>query len=82
MEELEEELKDWDCNPIGRTTVSINLDPSEFPETKSKAKELVCGPRNSCSRALPCMAYVWEDALKCEIFMPQGREMLVGVRWR
>jgi hypothetical protein len=25
-------------NPIGRTTVSSNLDPSELPETKPKSK--------------------------------------------
>jgi hypothetical protein len=29
-----------DCNPIGRTTVSTNLDPSELPVTNSKSKEL------------------------------------------
>jgi hypothetical protein len=28
-----------DCNPIGRTTVSTNLDPSELPETKPKPKK-------------------------------------------
>jgi hypothetical protein len=28
-----------DCNPIGRTTVSNNLDHSELPETKPKTKE-------------------------------------------
>ena len=28
-----------DCNPIGRTTESTNLDPSELPGTKPKTKE-------------------------------------------
>ena len=28
-----------DCNPIGRTTVSTNGDPSELSETKPKTKE-------------------------------------------
>ena len=42
MEELAEglkELKGIDCNPIERTTVSTNPDPSELPETNLKTKE-------------------------------------------
>jgi hypothetical protein len=34
-----EELGEGDCNPIGRTTVSTNLDPWELPETKPPTKE-------------------------------------------
>jgi hypothetical protein len=36
-------LEDWrakrDSNPIGRTIVSTNLDPSELPDSKSKNKD-------------------------------------------
>jgi hypothetical protein len=28
-----------DCNPIGRRTLSTNLDPLELPKTKPKTKE-------------------------------------------
>jgi hypothetical protein len=32
-------IAERDGNPIGRKTVSNNLDPSELPETKPKPKE-------------------------------------------
>jgi hypothetical protein len=32
-----------DCNPIRRTIVSTNLDPSELTETKPPSKEHVLG---------------------------------------
>jgi hypothetical protein len=32
------EGNEGDCNPIGRTTVSTNLDLSELPETKPPTK--------------------------------------------
>jgi hypothetical protein len=41
MEELGEgEGAEGDGNPMGRTTVSTNLDPSELPGTKLLTKEL------------------------------------------
>jgi hypothetical protein len=40
MEDLERtEEAEGDCNPIGRTTVSVNPDPSELPEVKPPTKE-------------------------------------------
>jgi hypothetical protein len=43
MEELEElkgiQETEGDCNPIGRPTVSTNLDPWELPKTEPTTKE-------------------------------------------
>ena len=41
MQQLEEGLKELKgiAIPIGRATLTTNLDPSELPETKSKPKE-------------------------------------------
>ena len=48
-----------DGNPTERSTVSINLDPWEFPETEPSTKEdqhrLVQGPQHIWSRGLPCL---------------------------
>lgn len=37
--ELGIEGTEGDCNPIGRVTLSTNLDPWELPETKPSTKE-------------------------------------------
>ena len=49
-----------DYNPTGRTTISINVDPSELPETKppKSIHGMVYGPWHICSRGLPCLASV------------------------
>ena len=59
-----------DGNPIGRTTVSTNLDPWELPDTEPPTKEHIwIGLSHSvqtyvqhiCSRGLPCLASVGEN---------------------
>ena len=52
-----------DCNPIRRTKVSTNLDPSQLPEYKPKTNGLVHHPWHMCSWGLPCMASMGEDML-------------------
>jgi hypothetical protein len=54
-----------DGNPTGRPAVSTNLNPWQLPETKLTPKSihgLVQGPRHLCSRGLPCLASVGQDA--------------------
>ena len=58
-----EELGEGDCNPIGRTTVSTNLDPWELPETKPPTKEhtwaVLWSPRTYVAR--DCLVWSqWE----------------------
>jgi hypothetical protein len=64
-----------DGNPIGRTTVSTNLDPWKLPKTKKKTKNnkkkttttkehtWVGSPWHMGSRGVPCLASVGEDVL-------------------
>ena len=53
-----------DGNPIGRPTVSTNLDPWELPETEPPTKEHTQAglrPWGICSRRLPSLASEGED---------------------
>jgi hypothetical protein len=55
-----------DCNPVGRTTLSTNPDPSKLPETKPPTKEHSWAGLcllYICSRGLPCLASVGKDVL-------------------
>ena len=69
-----------DCNPIGRTTVSTNLDPSELPVTNTKSKELTWA---TCISEDYFVCPQWERMhlipWKLDV---QGRGMLVGVNGR
>lgn len=81
MEELEEgqtEGAERDGNPIGKSIVSINLNPWEFPETKPSTKQQKRAdpafptPIHICRRGLPCQASVKKDVLNFVDLMPPG----------
>ena len=69
MEELEElkgiQETEGDCNPIGRPTVSTNLDPWELPETKPPTKEHTWAgpwPPAHTQQRTDCLVWPqWED---------------------
>jgi hypothetical protein len=68
MEEVGEGLKELKrmANLIGRTTISTNLEPAQFPGLSYQSESihwLGHGPHCICSKGLHCLASVGKDAL-------------------
>lgn len=61
---LRTEGSEGDGNPVGRPTVSTNVDPWQLPEFQppKSIHGLDCGPWHVCSRGLLCLTSVGEDA--------------------
>jgi hypothetical protein len=67
---------------LERSRISTNLNPWEITETKATTKELVLGPQNICSRGLPCLYSMGEDAHSpVENDAPKKLDEGEGMRW-
>jgi hypothetical protein len=70
------------CNPIGRTTISINQTSQSFQGPNHQAKSIHGGTHSSshiCSRGCPCWPSLWEEALSpVKAWCPSVGECEVG----
>jgi hypothetical protein len=79
------EAAEEDINPLGRPTVSTSQTPGSSQRLNhhqgvhmDRVQGLVHEPWYICSRGLPCLASVGENAVNPIDLMPQGR----GMAWQ